>query len=276
MAKEKEVKLFSVRTQMNDKDYDDVFNIYLESERGNEKKISLAVCILLGIICLVLMIVLKNITFLFYCIGCLIVGIANFLVPVNRKFIAQNKLQFGEKREISFFPHQLSTFEILEDEEELSEEEREEATTVFSTGTMTAYENERGFLFADGKISNQFLYISKRQLSEEKIEKVRDYAKERCSGGYHLLVMKSMLEDDTDEKMDETDETSFVSSVCNQYYGADKLRICDADGHRIHPEDEPFAEEDADEQQAEHTKFADVPEMDVDAEWQKIISEDEE
>jgi len=32
----KESKLFSVQTQMNDKDYDDVFRIYLDVERGSE------------------------------------------------------------------------------------------------------------------------------------------------------------------------------------------------------------------------------------------------
>ena len=273
----KESKLFSVQTQMNDKDYDDVFRIYLDVERGSEKRVAVATCVVLFLIFLVLMFVFQSVTFIFYGIGALVIGIAYVMVPANKKFVAQNKLMFGEKRETGFYPHKLTTIEILDDEEELTEEELEDATDHFQTGSITAYENERGFLFAEGKISNRFLYIPKRQLDEEEEEKIREFAKDRCSGGYTLLEMKSMLADENEDADDENDDTSFVSDVCNQYYGAKKLRLYDDDGHRIDTEEEEaaelLAEEDADDS---HTEVMDAPDMDVEAEWEKIISDSED
>lgn len=266
-----ETELFSVRVQISDRDYDDVYRIYLDQERGRDRRTALITCCILAGICLVLMGVFHNPSFAFYAGCCLIVGGLYFVVPVNRKFIAQNKLQFGEQREIGFLPHSLSTFEIIEDEEPLSAEAREEATTYFSTGSMTAYENERGFLFADGKISNQFLYLPKRSLEETEIETVREYAEKRCSGGYRKLVMRSMLAEEDEEQNSE--ETSFVSAVCGQYYGADKLRLHDENGRRIRDDEDAALAEDAD---ASHTEIMDVPEMDVDAELEKILSEDED
>ena len=267
----KETKLFSVQTQMNDKDYDDVYKIYLEMERGNEKKIALSTCVILCAICIVLLIIFQSIMFLFYGIGCLIVGAAYCFVPANRKFIAQNRLQFGEKRETGFYPHRLTSIELLDEEEELTEEETEEATIEFPTGSLAAFENERGFLFADGKISNQFVYLPKRQLNEEETDSVREFAKERCSGGYHLLEMKSMLADDEEEE-EENDRTDGVSNVCNRYYGAKKLHLYNDEGHRIDMDEEDLGG-DAEDVRAE---IMDAPEMDVDAEWEKIVSDAED
>ena len=268
----KETALFTVKVQISDRDYDDVFRIYLEQERGKEKKIALGTCVFLAVICLILVAVFHNPTFIFYAIACLIIGGLYCIVPANRKFVAQNKLQFGEKREIGFLPHSLSTFELLDDEEDLTDEAREEATTYFSTGTMFAYENERGFLFAEGKISNQFLYIPKRNLDETEIETVREYAKKRCSGGYQYMQMRSMLADPEDDA-DDTEGGSFVSAVCDQYYGADRLHLKTEDGRRVKAADFAEADDDADDA---HTEVMDAPEMDVDAELEKILSEDED
>jgi MinD-like ATPase involved in chromosome partitioning or flagellar assembly len=140
--------------------------------------------------------------------------------------------------------------EIFEDEDssEMTEEEIEEATTVISTGTMVAYENARGFLFAEGKISNQFLYIPKRGLTQEQLTQIQEFAKERCSGGYHLLEMKSMISADEDGEQSAEQEApaddSFVSGVCKQFYGADRLHLHGEDGRPIDfDEEEPDASE---------------------------------
>ena len=243
----KDEKLFSVQSRLNDQDFDDVFRIYLEMERGNERKIAMITCIVLFVICIVLLIVMKNITFLFYGIGCLIVGFAYLLVPVNKKFLATNRLMFGIARETGFYQHSVTTMEIFSDEDstEMTEEEVEDATTVFQTGSMTAYENERGFLFAEGKITNQFLYIPKRGLTEEELSQLTDFAKERCSGGYRYLQMKSMIEGEQGdtEQAEESVGDSLVSQVCDRYYGADKLHLHDEEGHAIADEDDTAAEE---------------------------------
>ncbi|MBR6420912.1 MAG: hypothetical protein IKS42_11295 [Oscillospiraceae bacterium] len=277
----KETKLFSVQTEMRDLDYEDVYRIYLQEERGRDRRTAVIVCGILAAVFVLMTVLFHNFTFLIYAGGCLIVAGMYYLVPTNRKFLAQNKLQYGEKRETTFFPHHISTFELLDDEEELSEEEKQEATTEFSTGTMKAYENERGFLFADGKISNQFLYLAKRNLDEEEIESIRTFAKDRCSGGYLLLEMRTMLDgSDGAEDEDETRESTLVSGACDQYYGAKRLHLYDESGRRIKPEDEDgdaeaeYAADADDAQQESHTAVMDAPEMDVDAEWEKIVSED--
>ena len=238
----KEEKLVSVQSRLNDQDYEDVFRIYLENERGSERKIAMIVCAALSVICLALVFIMHNYTFLFYGIGCLLVGLAYLFVPVNKKFIATNRLMFGTARETGFYPHMITTMEIFEDEEaaEMTEEEIEEATTVFSTGNITAYENERGFLFAEGKITNQFLYIPKRDLTETETGTIRAFAEENCSGGYHLVGVKSMVEPDeneTEAKPEKEESSDFVNSVCDQYYGAEKLRLHGDDGFDIDIED---------------------------------------
>lgn len=272
----KETLLFSVKTEISDRDYDDVYRIYLQEERGRDRKVALITCGIIAAIFLILLIVFHNMTFLIYAGACLVVAGLYFVVPVNRKFIAQNKLQFGEKREIGFYPHKMTTFELLDDEDELSEEEKQEATTEFSTGMMKAYENERGFLFADGKISNQFLYIPKRQLDAEDTEKIREFAKDRCSAGYLLLEMRTMLNgsDGTDEEEENSGGDSLVSDACDQYYGIGHLHLRDADGKRVTDESLAQLEAEDEAQQAAHTETVDETDMDVDAEWEKIISED--
>lgn len=271
----KETLLFSIRTQLSDRDFDDVYRVYLQEERGKDRKTALITCGVIAAVFLILLIVFHNMTFLIYAGACLVVAGLYFTVPVNRKFLAQNKLQFGEKREITFFPHHISVFELLDDEENLSDEEKQEATTEFSTGMMKAYENERGFLFAEGKISNQFLYIPKRQLDAEDSEKIREYAKNRCSAGYLLLEMRTMLDgsDGTDDA-DEDSGDSIVSGACDQYYGIGNLHLRDEDGKRVTDESLAQLEAEDEAQQAAHTETVDETDMDVDAEWEKIISED--
>lgn len=266
----KEEKMFSVQAELNDRDFEDVFRIYLRHERGNEKKIGLATSIVLLIICIVMMIVLKRMTFLFYGIGCAVIGLSYFLVPVNRKFLANNKLQFGEKRETSFYQHSVTTIELFDDDEEYDSDEN--AETALSTMMLKVYENERGFLFAEGKIVNQFLYLPKRCLNEEEIEDIREFAQENCTGGYQKTDTV-ITEEDIHTHAAKTD------AVCDKYYGASNLRLFDENGNRIGADDEEAAEmleeaEDA-EQQEEHTAVIDEPELDVDAEWERIISEDE-
>ena len=271
----KETLLFTVNAEIRDQDFDDVYRIYLQEERRKDRKIAVITCVVLALICVLVMIIIHNFTFLIYAGACLVAGVLYWVVPVNRKFIAQNKLQFGEKREIGFYPHRITSFEILEDEETLSEEEKAEATSEFSTGNMTAYESERGFLFADGKIANQFVYVPKRKLDEQDAENIREFAKQRCSAGYHLLEMRTMLDgSDGTEEEDENGGDSFVSEVCDQYYGIKKLHLHDDSGKRISDEDEALTGDDA--QQEAHTEIMDAPDMDVDAEWEKIISEEED
>ncbi len=269
MAKEK--KLFSVQVELNDRDYEDVFRVYLKYDRGNEKKIGLITSVIFTAICILLIFVTDKIAFLFYGIGCLVVGLSYFLVPVNRKFLATNKLQFGEKQEIGFYPHKITTQELFDDDQEDSGE-YEDGETDFSTITLHAFENERGFLFADGRISNQFLYIPKRCLDEDETERIQQFAENRCSGGYKA-VDTMIAEDDRETHAAKT------AAVCNKYYGADKLRLYDEEGKRIRVDEEAAEmlekEEDA-EQQAEHTEMMDEPDLDVEEEWERIISEDED
>ena len=282
---ENEEKILSVQCKLNDGDFEDVFRIYNETEKTSDKRIGLVTCAVLILICVFITIVIKNITFLFYAAGCLLIGISYYLVPVNKKFIATNKLLFGEWREIGFYPHALTTMEIFDknEAEEMDADEIEEATTSFSTNSLVAYENARGFLFAESKIVNQFVYVPKRELSRQAIAAIQDFAQNNCSGGYQLLEGKSMLEDeDAPAPEQEDDDTSLTSNICDQYYGAKKLRLYDAEGHRVDldedAEEEALekldAEEDA-ELEAEHTEFMDVPELNVEEAFDRIIAEDE-
>ena len=282
---ENEEKILSVQCKLNDGDFEDVFRIYNETEKTSDKRIGLVTCAVLILICVFITIVIKNITFLFYAAGCLLIGISFYLVPVNKKFIATNKLLFGEWREIGFYPHALTTMEIFDknEAEEMDADEIEEATTSFSTNSLVAYENARGFLFAESKIVNQFVYVPKRELSRQAIAAIQDFAQNNCSGGYQLLEGKSMIEDeDAPAPEQEDDDTSLTSNICDQYYGAKKLRLYDAEGHRVDldedAEEEALealdAEEDA-ELEAEHTEFMDAPELNVEEAFDRIIAEDE-
>ena len=231
----KEEKMFSVQCELGDRDFEEVYRIYLEYEHKNSY-ISLLVCIGIAVLFVVLTFALKNMTFLFYAVAAVLVGIGYRFVPVNRKFLATNRLQYGEKREMTFYPHSISSLEILEDDEELSEEEREEASISFSTGSMKAFESKLGFIFADISIQNNFLYVPKRDQEDETVAMLIDYAKNRCSGGYELVETKSMiLDEETVQELtgESADKVEAAADDCERYYGADKLRIFDSEGNRI-------------------------------------------
>lgn len=275
----KEEKLFSVQSKLSDRDFDDVFRIYLDMERGRDRRISLIICTGFCVLFVLLLFVLKNITFIFYAIGALIIAAAYWFVPVNKKFIAANKLQFGENRETGFYPHSVSTIEILEDEDisEMDEDEIEEATTWISTVRMTAYENMRGFLFAEGKISNQFLYIPKRSLTKQEAEDIRTFAEERCTGGYYLLETKNMVDyDDGGEEPVHAKDALNTSEVCDRYYGAKKLHLYDENGKRVSLDgaDEAIPNEDFDGDEAVTEEATE--DFNVEEEWERIIAEDAE
>ncbi len=280
---EKEKKLLSVQCKLNDGDFEDVFRIYNETEKTSDKRFGLVTCGILIAACIFMTVITKNITFVFYGVACLVISISYYLVPVNKKFIATNKLQFGEWREISFYPHSVSTIEIFEKNEtaEMEEEEIEEATTSISTNVLIAYENMRGFLFAEHKIVNQFIYIPKRELSRQTIAAIQDFAQNNCSGGYQLLEGKSMLMDeDAPITEKEDDDTSKTSKLCDQYYGVKKLRLYDADGNRVDMDDddsEDFSANDADDTlDGAYTERINAPELDIEDAYHSIIAEDEE
>lgn len=270
----KEEKILTVQCKLKSRDFDDVYRIYLETEKNSDKRIGLITCAVLCAICLFMMVMLKNITFLFYAVGCLIIGCSYYLVPANKKFIATNKLLFGEWRETVFYPHSISTMEIFEKDEAagMDEDEIAEATTVISTNSLKAYENARGFLFADGKIVNQFLYVPKRELSRQEIAEIHDFAENNCSGGYQLLEGESMLGEDPDTVPEDDDSApSLTENVCDQYYGAKKLRLYDSEGNRVSVDDE-----DAEMPEESGSGEEDAPDMDIEEVYQDVIAEETE
>ena len=95
----KDEVLFTLENAPEDKDYEDVYRIHLEAER-KDRKIALITCIVLAVVCIVLLIVLRNISFLFYAAGCVLVGIAYIKVDSNRKFIATNRLIWVKSRSL--------------------------------------------------------------------------------------------------------------------------------------------------------------------------------
>lgn len=280
----KEEKILSVRVKLRDSDFEDVYRIYLDAERNRDKRIGLVTCIFLCVICLILVVLLKNLTFLIYAGGCLIIGIAYFMMSSNKKFIATNKLLFGEWRETVFYPHSVSTMEIFEknEAEQMDADEIEEATTYISTNSLRAYESARGFLFADGKIVNQFLYLPKRELNRTEIAEIRNFAENNCSGDYELLETESMVGDGTEEPEESEDTLAMTSNVCDQFYGAKKLHLYDADGHRVGVDGEQLGEYadlhdgEEEEEAASHTEIMDVPEMDLEEAVEEVLSEDSE
>lgn len=278
-----EEKILRVQSKLSDRDFDDAYRIYVENERGTDRRIGLITCLFLGVICALLTILFKNMTFLFYAAGCVIIGIAYFKVPANKKFIATNKLQFGTWRETTFYPHSITTMEIFEqnETEKMDEEEIEEATASITTNSLVAYENARGFLFAEGKIVNQFLYVPKRGLGLQEITAIREFAENNCSGGYHLLESPSIVDGEdhaVPEEDDEDEKSALTADLCDQYYGANKLHLYDSNGQRVR------MDEDADGEEAEmnedtedsHTELMDATELDVEEAFEHIIAEDVE
>lgn len=260
-----EETLFSVKCELEDKDFEEVYRIYLAAEKKS-RYTPLIVCGLLAAAFVLLAIVLKNITMVLYAVACGLIALSYWFIPANKKFLANNRLQYGDIREMTFFPHEITTFEWLDDDEEISEEEREEATTHFSTNTLKAYENRQGILFADGSIANNFLYVPKRCMDDETLAMMIDFAKDSCAGGYELLEMQSVLGDSKDltAEVEDADAGDF----CEQYYGAENLRICDENGKRVHDyeDDADVSEETAEdpEDDSELLDFSEVEESETD------------
>lgn len=237
--------LFTLENALEDKDYEDVYRIHQEVERKG-RKIAFIICAALAVICIVLLIVLRNIAFLFYAFICAIIGIAYVKVPSNRKFIATTRLLIGEKQLISFAEHEVRIEEQYDSDEAFGEavnnEEDEDNAVVLKTSNMAAYENARGFLFADGRLTNLFLYVPKRYLSELQIQQLQQFADERCSKGHILLEMAHIVDTD-DEALLET-ATGFHDDEREKYYGHynRKHRVI-VDGE--YPDDDCDDEEDA-------------------------------
>ena len=88
-------------------------------------------------------------------------------------------------------------------------------------------------------------------------------------------------DDETPVPEQEDDDTSLTSDICNQYYGAKKLHLYDAEGRKIEldsEEEEELEEYDAEadeELEAEHTEIMDAPELDIEEALGSIIAEDE-
>lgn len=232
----KEEKLFSVKCTLTDKDFDDVYRIYAESERKNHNT-PLIVCIVIALLFCILAFLLKNVAMIFYAFATVIIGISYRFIPLNKKFLATNRLQYGEIREMTFYPHEVTMFEWLDDDEELTDEEREDATAHFNTKSLKAYENKNGILLAELNITNNFLYIPKRDLDDETLAMLIDFAKNACDLGYDLLEMTSLLGDEGEQEMwdlnDDSASDVSAENVCDQYYGASKLRIYDENGERV-------------------------------------------
>lgn len=236
----KEEILFTVQNHLEDKDYEDVYRIHQETER-KDRKIALIICLCLAVICIVLLVILKNISFLFYTIACVIVGIAYIKIPSNRKFLATTRLLMGDHQTVTFMPHSIYVEELYESDEAFGEavdadvEENEDAGVTMKTFGLMVYENERAFLFADGKITNLFVYIPKRCLDEAQIALLKEYAKERCSKGYVIMEMSSHIveteEGEDDDLLEAMSETHVDER--EQYYGAKRLRLRDENGKRV-------------------------------------------
>ncbi|MBR5372055.1 MAG: hypothetical protein IK130_07555 [Oscillospiraceae bacterium] len=257
-------KIAAIQSTMNDQDFSDVYRIYLETEKGAEKKKALFAVSAFFILFLVLLIINKSISFLFMMLGCIVVGASYFFVPINKKFIAENKLLYGGWRETVFYEHHVTVMELFheDDSESMSEKELREATTSISTSSLAAYETENGFLFADGRISRQFVYIPKRDIDEEQLSALLQFASHRCSGGYRRLHLRSALHD-----MKTEDPEEMVSGACEKYYGAERLELHDETGYRVnYPEEE--------EEPAVVDRSAGMH-LDVDAELERILSEAE-
>jgi len=235
---------------------------------GAEKKKALLTIGAFFIFFLVLLIVNKNQSFLFLMLGCIIVGLSYFFVPINKKFIAENKLLFGSWRETVFYEHHVTVMELFQEDDaaQMSEEELREAVTEMSTTTMTAYETEDGFLFADGKISRRFVYIPKRDLDERQLSILLQFSSERCSGGYQRIHLRPAVHD---KRIEDAEE--MVTGACNKYYGADRLNLYDDEsGERI---DFTETEEESSAENAP-SGYAST-DLDVDAELERILSETE-
>lgn len=263
----KDQKMIEVQSTMNDQDFSEVYRIYLATERGSEKKKALMTVAAFFVFFLVLLIINHNMSFLFLMLGCVIIALSYLFMPINKKFIAENKLLFGAWRETVFYEHHVTVMELFQenDAEQMSEEELREAITEIPTTMLTAYETDSGFLFADGKISRQFVYIPKRDLDETQLSVVLQFASERCSGGYHRIPLRAALHDSKTEDAEE-----LVTGACEKYYGADKLNLYDEDGARV-----DFSEEDDASPEEETPAGYPHTELDVDAELERILSETE-
>lgn len=189
--------------------------------------------VLLAVVSVIISVVMKNIAFVFYALIFVAGGFSYRFVPANRKFLATNRLLLGETREMTFYPHEIGSLDVLEDDADLTEEEREESTTYISTGNMHAYESKQGFLFTDGSITNGFLYVPKRGLDEEMIAQLRDFSTERCSSGYTTLAERIIEPAEEDVPEEEELDAPDADAICDAYYGANKLRIFDENGNRI-------------------------------------------
>lgn len=245
----KEETLFELRNHPKDQDYEDVYRIHQETER-KDRKIALIFCLCLAVVCIVLLIILRNISFLFYTIACVVIGLAYIKIPTNRKFIATTRLLMGEKQTLTFMPHFICVEELYESDEAfgeaVDEEENEDAGIIMKTSNMMVYENQRGFLFADGKITNLFVYVPKRDLDEAQIEQLKEYANARCSKGYVILEMDAHIVD-TDENEEEAMLAALSASHVDareQYYGSKRLRLRNEEGKSISlEEDDDLPEE---------------------------------
>lgn len=276
----KERKLFEIQSRITDRDFSEVFRIYMATERGSEKRLALIACIGFSIFFAILTVVLRNWILGIFAGASLMIGLSYFIVPINKKFIAENKLLFGTWRETVFYAHSVTVMELFQEDDALnmSDEELREAVTEMPTTSMIAYESEIGFLFADGKIAHRFVYIPKRDLSEAQLSALLEFAADRCSGGYQRVRFSN----EPDAHSADSPE-HLVEDACEQYYGADKLNLQEDDTEQPMPEPvpAPAPKKQAPEPEKHIYTAKKAPslagtELDVDAELARILAETED
>ncbi len=236
-------KLFTLECQLNDQDYENVFQIYLETEHKSDKKTAWITGILAMIFFVAITIWQLNFIYLVYAAVAFLISYMGNAKP-NRHFIATNRALMGTHQQLDFYPYTLESIEIYDEEEaaadsETTESEAEEADepafSVAKTSSLKAYENEQGFLFADRKIYNFFFYVPKRDRTPEEIEQLKTYAKERCSGGYLILEMQSILtkSEQTEETENFADTNAAKGSIYDEFYSLKNVNVRDEQGRRV-------------------------------------------
>lgn len=193
---EPKTPLYSLQYTLEDADFDHVYDVYLKTERSEEKKIAVVCAILIGIATVIALIFMSARINVLICGGIALACAFSYLfIPTNKKFIKQYQTLYGSDHVLRIYPdcleieEQQDNEDIFEEEAtpEMEAEEDDGAVNQLGMKNLYVFETSRMFLLYKVRIHDFFEPLPKAMFSQEECEELRRYFSERLGKHYRTL-----------------------------------------------------------------------------------------
>lgn len=174
-----ETPLYTLQYSLDDADFDRVYEIYLNTERREEKQIAVYVMIAIAVVVAVLNISFGvNLNFFIYGIIGIVAALSYVLIPTNKKFIKEYQTLYGSKHTLTVYENSVRIEErqeadaVVDEDDEFTEDYD---SNCFEMNHIRVYETDKMFLIYKDRIHDYFEPVPKQLLSDAELADLRGY-----------------------------------------------------------------------------------------------------